>query len=65
MAACDANEKSSLSAGQGPNNGIVTAYTHMLSAHEPYRDVPELLKREMSLHGATGQRRTGGADSAD
>jgi phosphogluconate dehydratase len=55
IAACSAAEKNQLAGDQAPNIGIVTAYNDMLSAHQPYRDVPELLKRELLAHGATGQ----------
>jgi phosphogluconate dehydratase len=55
MAACGAAEKASLGTGRGPNIAIVTSYNDMLSAHQPYREVPELLKRELLRHGASGQ----------
>jgi phosphogluconate dehydratase len=55
MAPMDANEKSSLSAMQQPNIAIVTAYNDMLSAHEPYKLYPALIKRTLNDHGATAQ----------
>ena len=54
-AACPDAQKTLLSGGSGVNIGIVTAYNDMLSAHQPYRDVPELLKEELARHGASGQ----------
>ena len=40
---------------RAPNIGIVTAYNDMLSAHTPMQSYPELIKREVRLHGATAQ----------
>jgi len=51
---CDA-EKDSLSHMIQPNIGIVTAYNDMLSAHEPYKLYPALLKRALMDEGATAQ----------
>ncbi len=38
-----------------PNIAIVTAYNDMLSAHEPYRLYPSLIKRTLADLGATSQ----------
>ena len=51
---CDA-DKASLSHMVQPNIGIVTAYNDMLSAHEPYKLYPALLKRALMDEGATAQ----------
>lgn len=54
-APCGDAEKQKLHGNTGVNIGIVTAYNDMLSAHQPYRDVPELLKQALAGHGATAQ----------
>ncbi|MEZ5938145.1 MAG: phosphogluconate dehydratase [Hyphomonadaceae bacterium] len=41
--------------GRAPNIGIVTAYNDMLSAHEPLKDYPDLIKDEARRHGASAQ----------
>lgn len=55
MAPMDENEKTSLSGMQSPNIAIVTAYNDMLSAHEPYKLYPTLIKRTLMDLGATAQ----------
>lgn len=55
MAPMDSQEKSALSAMQSPNIAIVTAYNDMLSAHEPYKLYPSLIKRVLTEEGATCQ----------
>ena len=55
MAACSPSEKQQLAGDSTANIGIVTAYNDMLSAHQPYREVPELLKQELEKIGATAQ----------
>ena len=55
MAPMDGVEKSSLSAMQSPNIAIVIAYNDMLSAHEPYKLYPSLIKRVLLENGATCQ----------
>ena len=55
MAPMDSDEKSSLAGMQSPNIAIVTAYNDMLSAHEPYKLYPSLIKRVLSEEGATCQ----------
>jgi phosphogluconate dehydratase len=54
-AACPEAEKRLLVGEDAANVGIVTAYNDMLSAHAPYRDVPELLKAALLERGVTGQ----------
>jgi len=55
MAPMDENEKTSLSGMQSPNIAIVTAYNDMLSAHEPYKLYPALIKRTLMDLGSTAQ----------
>jgi phosphogluconate dehydratase len=55
MAPMEENEKSSLAGMQSPNIAIVTAYNDMLSAHEPYKLYPTLIKRTLMDLGATAQ----------
>jgi phosphogluconate dehydratase len=55
MAPMDQYEKGSLAALEKPNIGIVTAYNDMLSAHEPYKLYPALIKRRLLEEGATCQ----------
>ncbi|UFH58448.1 phosphogluconate dehydratase [Sulfurovum mangrovi] len=55
MASMDEREKNALSAKQSPNIAIVTAYNDMLSAHEPYKLYPSLIKRTLMEEGATAQ----------
>lgn len=51
---CDA-DKESLSHMVQPNIAIITAYNDMLSAHEPYKLYPALIKRTLMEEGATAQ----------
>ena len=55
MAPMNENEKASLSHMSSPNIAIITAYNDMLSAHEPYKLYPALIKRTLMDHGATAQ----------
>lgn len=55
MAPMDADEKASISAMEQPNIAIITAYNDMLSAHEPFKLYPALIKRTLSDLGATSQ----------
>ncbi len=55
MAPMEEDEKASLSKMQTPNIAIVTAYNDMLSAHEPYKLYPSLIKRTLMDAGATCQ----------
>ena len=55
MAPMSESEKSSISAMQKPNIAIITAYNDMLSAHEPFKLYPSLIKRTLSDLGATAQ----------
>lgn len=55
MAPMNQDEKAALSGMQEPNIAIVTAYNDMLSAHEPFKHYPALLKRTFTELGATAQ----------
>lgn len=53
-AACG-EDKAGLIAGQGGNLGIVTTYNDMLSAHQPFKDYPDLIKCAVREIGGTAQ----------
>jgi phosphogluconate dehydratase len=55
MAASDAGGKADLAAMRKPNIAIVSAYNDMLSAHEPFKTYPPLIKRTLLDAGATAQ----------
>ena len=55
MAPMSEFEKKSIAFSKAPNIAIVTAYNDMLSAHEPYKLYPALLKRTLGELGATAQ----------
>ncbi len=48
-------DKQDFATTRRPNIGIVTAYNDMLSAHQPYEDYPELIRRAAHAAGATAQ----------
>jgi phosphogluconate dehydratase len=55
MAPCSAHEKENLESMQKENIAIVSAYNDMLSAHQPFATYPPLIKRALTLKGATAQ----------
>lgn len=55
FAACSVAEKSDLTAMQKPNIAIITSYNDMLSAHEPYKDAPDLIKAAIREAGGVAQ----------
>ncbi|CAA6800350.1 MAG: Phosphogluconate dehydratase (EC [uncultured Sulfurovum sp.] len=55
MAPMKVEEKETLAEMQSPNIAIVTAYNDMLSAHEPFKLYPALIKRILVDSGATAQ----------
>ncbi len=55
MAACSPADKSIIAQEQAPNLAIISAYNDMLSAHHPYRDYPEIIKKTASRLGVTAQ----------
>ncbi len=48
-------DKAALVGARAPNIGIVTAYNDMLSAHQPYEQYPDLIRRTARAVGATAQ----------
>jgi phosphogluconate dehydratase len=55
FAACSSGEKDDLAQGQKANIAIVSAYNDMLSAHEPYKDYPALIKQAVHEAGGVAQ----------
>tara|TARA_B100000700_G_scaffold327871_1_gene443823 strand:+ start:2118 stop:3941 length:1824 start_codon:yes stop_codon:yes gene_type:complete len=55
FAACGQAEKGELRSLTKANIGIVTAYNDMLSAHQPYHDYPEKLKKAIRDVGSVAQ----------
>lgn len=55
FAACGAEEKSDLTGHQKANIAIISAYNDMLSAHEPYKDAPALIKAAVKEAGGVAQ----------
>ncbi|MBS3964533.1 MAG: phosphogluconate dehydratase [Methylomonas sp.] len=55
FAVCSAAEKDDLSHAEKPNVGIISAYNDMLSAHEPYKDYPALIKQAVREAGGVAQ----------
>ena len=55
FAACNASEKADLTGEQKANIAIITAYNDMLSAHQPYKDAPDLIKAAIRDAGGVAQ----------
>jgi phosphogluconate dehydratase len=55
VAPLEEHEKRELLAYQRQNVAIVSAYNDMLSAHEPYKTYPPLIKRTLNLQGVSAQ----------
>ncbi len=55
VAAVPANDKLVLYAERQPNLAIVTSYNDMLSAHQPFKDYPDIIKAAVRQQGATAQ----------
>jgi phosphogluconate dehydratase len=55
FAVCDRADKADLKAEKKANIAIVSSYSDMLSAHEPYRDAPELIKQTIRAEGGVCQ----------
>jgi phosphogluconate dehydratase len=55
FAACSANEKADLRGSQKANIAIITSYNDMLSAHQPYKDAPDLIKAAIKEAGGVAQ----------
>ena len=55
FAASEPTEKQALRGRTKPNVAIVSSYNDMLSAHQPYRDYPEALKKAVIRGGGIAQ----------
>jgi len=55
VAACPADDKAALVAGDAPNVAIVTAYNDMLSAHQPFETYPQAIKAAVRAAGGVAQ----------
>jgi phosphogluconate dehydratase len=55
FAGLEGNDKIAIKAMREPNIGIVSAYNEMLSAHAPYKDYPDIIKRAAREHGGIAQ----------
>ncbi len=55
FAACSLTEKADLTANQKANIAIITSYNDMLSAHQPYKDSPDLIKAAIREAGGVAQ----------
>ncbi|MEF3077148.1 phosphogluconate dehydratase [Methylobacter sp. Wu1] len=55
FAACAAGEKADLAGSEKPNIAIVSSYNDMLSAHEPFKDVPAQIKQAIKEAGGVAQ----------
>ncbi|MEA2778649.1 MAG: phosphogluconate dehydratase [Rhodospirillaceae bacterium] len=55
FAACAGDEKHALTGERHPNIAIVSAYNDMLSAHQPLRDYPDIIKQAAAKAGAVAQ----------
>jgi phosphogluconate dehydratase len=55
FAACAAGEKADLAGSEKPNIAIVSSYNDMLSAHEPFKDAPALIKQAIKEAGGVAQ----------
>jgi len=55
FAACNPDDKNALRQLNKANIGIVTAFNDMLSAHQPYENYPELLKKACQEVGSVAQ----------
>ena len=55
FAACGVEDKLTLRGAAKPNIAIVTSYNDMLSAHQPFKDYPDLLKAAVAEAGGVAQ----------
>jgi len=55
FAACGAGDKADLTADKKANIAIISSYNDMLSAHEPYKDAPTLIKQAIKEAGGVAQ----------
>ncbi len=55
FAACNPSDKASIAGNNAPNLAIISAYNDMLSAHQPYKDYPDIIKQTARAANATAQ----------
>lgn len=55
FAACSTGDKADLASDKKANIAIISSYNDMLSAHEPYKDSPELIKAAIKAAGGVAQ----------
>jgi len=55
FAACSSPEKADLAGTVKANIGIISAYNDMLSAHQPYKDYPDIIKNAAAAAGGVAQ----------
>ena len=55
FAACSATEKADLTGATKANIAIISSYNDMLSAHQPYKDSPDLIKAAVAKAGGVAQ----------
>jgi phosphogluconate dehydratase len=55
FAGLEGNDKLAIKAIRDPNVGIVSAYNEMLSAHAPYKDFPDIIKKAARENGGVAQ----------
>ena len=55
FAGLEGNDKLAIKAVREPNIGIVSSYNEMLSAHAPYKDFPDIIKRAARENGGVAQ----------
>ncbi len=55
FAGLEGNDKLAIKAMREPNIGIVSSYNEMLSAHAPYKDFPDIIKRAARESGGVAQ----------
>lgn len=65
VAACSSSQKSNILDFTRLNMAIVSAYNDMLSAHQPYKNYPEQLKKVLKDLGHSGQMAGGVAAMCD
>lgn len=55
FAACSPSEKADLTGETKANIAIISSYNDMLSAHQPYKDAPDLIKAAIAKAGGVAQ----------
>jgi phosphogluconate dehydratase len=55
FAACSMSDKADLAGDTKPNIAIISSYNDMLSAHEPFKDFPALIKQAAAEAGGVAQ----------